>query len=204
MASGLDDFKRLLKEFRGLSVWAVGGSLVVPFAAALADLSPPWPKGIVPVTAVVELLALALVFQFYKTAGRRVIGRVLLASVVVFALTSVVYFGMVSYFTYQVPTTNDRFVKGYECTADARLIFKDRCPDLGLDELRTAEYEAERLWTRKSIAVTRTSLALLWLAAFVALSFALGSFLWYQMKSKGGKKPSPARTKAVESNEALP
>lgn len=204
MASGLDDFKRLLKEFRGLSVWAVGGSLVVPFAAALADLSPPWPKGIVPVTAVVELLALALVFQFYKTAGRRVIGRVLLVSVVVFALTSVVYFGMVSYFTYQVPTTKERFVKGYECTADAQQVFKERCPDLGLDELRTAEYEAERLWTRKSIAVTRTSLALLWLAAFVALSFALGSFLWYQMKSKGGRKPRAARTKAAASDEALP
>jgi hypothetical protein len=205
MASGLDQFKRLLKEFRGLSQWAViGGSVVVPFAAYLASLSPPWPTGIVPVTAVVELIALMLVFQFYHDASRRVINRVLLASVAVFALTGVAYLGSVSYFTYEVPTTKERFVKGYECTADARLVFKERCPDLGLDELRTAEYEAERLWTRKSIAVTRTSLALLWAVVFVALSFAVGSFLCFQMRAKRVKKPGPARAKAVESNETLP
>jgi ABC-type xylose transport system permease subunit len=204
MASGLDDFKLLLKEFRGVSVWAVGGSLVVPFAASLADLSPPWPPGIVPVTAVVELLALALVFQFYKTSRRQVINRVLLLSVAVFALTSIVYLGAVSYFTYQVPTTKERFVKGYECTGDAQLVFKSRCPDLGLDELKTAEYEAERLWTRKSIAVARTSLALLWSLVFVALSFALGSFLCYQMRTKRRVKAGPARGKAAQSSELRP
>jgi hypothetical protein len=204
MASGLQDFKLLLKEFRGVSVWAVGGSLVVPFAASLADLSPPWPPGIVPVTAVVELLALVLVFQFYKTSRRQVINRVLLLSVAVFALTSVVYLGAVSYFTYQVPTTKERFVKGYECTPHAQLVFKNLCPDLGLDELRSAEYEAERLWTRKSIAVTRTSLALIWSADFVALSFALGSFLCYQMRTKKRAKAGPARSKAAQSNEPSP
>src|SRR5688500_1390525 len=143
MANGLDDFKLLLKEFRGLSVWAVGGSLIVPFAAALADLSPPWPRGIVPVTAVVALLALILVFQFFKNSRRAVVNRLLLISVLVFALVSPVYLAAISYFTYQVPTTKERFVKGYECAPDAQLVFKDKCPDLGLDELRTAEYEAE-------------------------------------------------------------
>jgi len=196
MASGLDDFKLLLKEFRGVSVWAVGGSLVVPFAASLTDLSPPWPSGIVPVTAIVELLALVLVFQFFRNARRQVINRVLLLSVLPLALASVVYLGAVSYFTYQVPTTKERFVKGYECTPDARLVFRERCPDLGLDELKTAEYEAERLWTRKSIAITRTSLASLWSLVFVALSFALGSFLCYQMRTKKRLKAGPARGKA--------
>ncbi|MCA1621496.1 MAG: hypothetical protein LC795_19930 [Acidobacteria bacterium] len=205
MASGLDDFKLLLKEFRGLSQWAVvGGSVVVPFAAYLASLSPPWPTGIVPVTAIVELVALMLVFQFYHDSSRRVINRVLLASVAVFALTGVVYLGSVSYFTYEVPTTKERFVKGYECTADARLVFKERCPDLGIDELSTAEYKAERLWTRKSIAVTRTSLALLWAVVFVGLSFAVGSFLCYQMRTKKGGRSRPVGTKAVESNEVVP
>jgi ABC-type xylose transport system permease subunit len=194
MTSGLDDFKLLLKEFRGLSVWAVGGSLVVPFAASLADLSPPWPPGIVPVTAVVELLALVLVFQFFKTARRQIINVVLILSVALFAVTSVVYLSAISYFTYQVPTTKERFVKGYECTPDAQMVFKNRCPDLGLDELRTAEYDAERLWTRKSLAVTRTGLALVWSLVFVALSFALGGFLGYQMRTRKRLKSSPAQS----------
>lgn len=193
MASGLDDFKLLLKEFRGLSVWAVGGSLVVPFAASMADLSPPWPPGIVPVTAVIELLALVLVFQFFKTSSRRVINRVLLLSVSVFVMTSVIYLPAVSYYVYQVPTTKERFLKGYECTPEAQMVFKDRCPDLGLDELRTAEYESERLWTRKSIAVTRTALTAVWSLLFVALSFALGGFLSYQLRTRKRVKVGAAR-----------
>lgn len=109
MATGLDDFKLLLKEFRGLSVWAVGGSLVVPFAAALADLSPPWPSGIVPITAVAELLALVLVFQFFKNSKRRVTNRLLLLSVAILTITMMVYLIAFSYFTYSVPTTKERF-----------------------------------------------------------------------------------------------
>jgi hypothetical protein len=193
MTSGLDHFKLLLKEFHGLSLWAVGGSLAVPFGARLADLSPPWPPGIVPVTAVVELLTLVVVFQFFKTAKRRVVNRVLILSIALFAVTSVVYLSAISYYTYEVPTTKERFLKGYECTPDAQLVFTTRCPDLGLDELITAEYEAERLWTRKSIAVTRTGLVLVWSLVFVALSSALGGFLCYQMRTRKSAKTDTAQ-----------
>lgn len=202
MATVLDDFKLMLKEFRGLSLWAFGGALTVPFAADLGDLSPPWPPGIVPVTAVVELIALVLVFHFCREAKSRTVSLVLALSAALFAISGIVYLSGVSYFTYEVPTTKARFVKGYECTPDAQLVFKNRCPDLGIDELKTAEYESERLWTRKSIAITRTSLATLWSVVFVALSVVLGSFLQYAMsikkkqpsrrKRSAGKKPKPA------------
>ena len=184
MQTGLDDFKALLKEFRGLSVWAVGGAVVVPFAASLVDLSPPWPTGIVPVTAIVELLALVLVFQFFKSSKQKVINRIILISLVLFAISGIVYLTMVSLYTYQIPKTNERFVKGYECTSDAKLVFRDLCPDLGLDELRTAQYEADRLWTRKSITVMRTLLVSIWSLTFIELSFGLGAFLVFQMKTK--------------------
>ncbi len=194
MANGLDEFKIFLKEFRGLSLWAVGGSIVVPFAAALADLSPPWPNGIVPVTAIVELLALILVFQFFRNSKRKVVNRILLVAVVLFAITGTIYLASVSYFTYEVPTTHEQFVKGYECSADAKAVFTYKCPDLGLDELKTAEFEAERLWTRRSIAVVRTSLTVVWSIVFVALSFAVGTFLVYQMRTKKQVKGT-AKTK---------
>jgi hypothetical protein len=200
MATVLDDFKLLLKEFRGLSLWAFGGSLVVPFAANLADLSPPWPPGIVPVTAVVELLTLVLVFHFCRKAKHRRISLVLAVSAAVFAISGVVYLSGVSYFTFKTPNTKERFIKGYECTPDAQLVFKERCPDLGMDELETAEYEAERLWTRKSIAVTRTALTTIWSLVFVALSVALGSFLQYAMKTrKPTASPRNRRTGAKKS-----
>jgi len=191
MTNGLDAFKVLLKEYRGLSVWSIGSGLAVPFAAKLADLSPPWPSGIVPVTAVVELLALALTFQLLQASTRRrVINSLLLVNVTIFVVAGMAYLVALSLFTYQVPTTNERFVKGYECTREAEAVFKNRCPDLGLDELQTAEYEAERLWTRKSITITRAGIVFLWSLVFASLSVGLGAFLFYQMRPKRRRAPA--------------
>lgn len=182
MQPGLVGFKELLQEFRGLSLWAVGGSVAVPFAAALASLSPPWPPSIVLVTAVAELVALIYVYQFLKQAKRKSINTILAVSGLVLVVLGTVYLVAISLYTYEVPTTKERFVKGYQCTSDASAVFKEKCPDLGLDELKTAEYDADRLWTPRSIAVTRLSIVGFWLAAFVALSVLVGSFLVYQMQ----------------------
>lgn len=191
MESGLAGFKDLLKEFRGLSVWAVGAGVAVPFAAALASLSPPWPPGVVMVTAIVELVALVFVYQFLKSARRRTINWVLSVSAVVLAIVGITYLVALSLYTYETPMTKERWVKGFDCTRDARAVFKDKCPDLGLDELKSAEYEAERLWTARSVAIVRTSLVALWALAFMALSVLLGSFIVYQ--SRGGKTTKPPR-----------
>ena len=192
MATGLDAFKQLLTEFRGLSIWAVGGSVVVPFAAALAELSPPWPPGVVLVTAIVELLALVFVFQFLRSAKRQAINWVLSLSTLVLFVSSTLYLLSLSLYTYQVPTTKERFVKGYQCTPEAVIVFKDKCPDLGLDELKSAEYESERLWTRRSVTIMRTALVITWAVAFMSLSVALGSFLVFQTRTRGTANPAKA------------
>jgi hypothetical protein len=180
MKSGLAGFKQLLREFRGLSAWAVGGGVAVPFAAALGSLSPPWPPGIVLVTAISEIVSLLFVYQFLKSAKRRTINRILTVSAVSLAIIGSVYLTAVSLYTYEVPTTKERFVKGFVCTADATAVFGAKCPGLGMDELQTAGYSAEKLWTSHSIAIVRIALVALWLSAFVALSVLTGSFLVYQ------------------------
>ncbi|WP_446007737.1 hypothetical protein [Candidatus Electrothrix sp.] len=186
-ATGLDDFKFILKEFRWLSIWSVGGA-TVPFAAALAELSPPWPSGIVLVTAIIELITIAVSFQLFKGAKRVVVNTVLLISLISFAGAGITYLWNLSRYTYQVPTTNERFTKGNICTPDARNVFGSRCPELGLDELRQAEYEAERLWTQKSLATIRVRLVFLWSATFLFLSLLLGTFLVYQTAQKGRRR----------------
>jgi hypothetical protein len=191
MQPGLVGFKELLKEFRGLSVWAVGGSVAVPFAAALAALSPPWPPSIVLVTAVAELVALIYVYQFLKKAKRKSINKILTVSGLLLVVFGAVYLIAVSLYTYEVPTTKQRFVKGYQCTSEASAVFKDKCPDLGLDELKTAEYDADRLWTARSIAATRLAIVALWLVAFVVLAVLVGSFLVYQMAVPVPKRKAP-------------
>jgi len=196
MQAGLVGFKELLSEFRGLSIWAVGGSLAVPFAAALASLSPPWPPAIVLVTAVAELVALIYVYQFLKSAKRRSINRIIAATGPALVILGAAYLVGVSLYTYEVPTTKQRFVKGYVCTEEAVSVFKQKCPDLGIDELKQAEYDADRLWTSRSIAMTRLAIVALWLAAFVALSILVGSFLVYQMQVPVAKGKAAASQSA--------
>ena len=196
MQAGLVGFKELLSEFRGLSIWAVGGSLAVPFAAAVASLSPPWPPAIVLVTAVAELVALIYVYQFLKSAKRRSINRIIAATGPALVILGAAYLVGVSLYTYEVPTTKQRFVKGYVCTEEAVSVFKQKCPDLGIDELKQAEYDADRLWTSRSIAMTRLAIVALWLAAFVALSILVGSFLVYQMQVPVAKGKAAASQSA--------
>lgn len=196
MQAGLVGFKELLSEFRGLSIWAVGGSLAVPFAAAVASLSPPWPPAIVLVTAVAELVALIYVYQFLKSAKRRSINRIIAATGPALVILGAAYLVGVSLYTYEVPTTKQRFVKGYVCTEEAVSVFKQKCPDLGIDELKQAEYDADRLWTSRSLAMTRLAIVALWLAAFVALSILVGSFLVYQMQVPVAKGKAAASQSA--------
>jgi hypothetical protein len=191
MTTGLDGFKELLKEFRELGLWAAGGA-TVPFAAHLVSLSPPWPKGIVVVTSVVELIALVFVYQFVKSGRRRTVNRILMVGALAMTVAGMVYLLGNSIYTFEVPTTKERFVKGFVCTENAQLVFKERCPALDLDDLATANYEAERLWTPESIAMTRVGLVFFWLVAFVALSVTIGSFVVYQAQLRKPLRRTPA------------
>jgi hypothetical protein len=93
----------------------------------------------------------------------------MIASAVVLVLAACGYLAATSEYVFAAPN-NDRFVKGFICTPDALLLYKDQCPNLGLDELRGTEYEAERLWTDQSIAIVRVALDVLWCITFVALA----------------------------------
>src|SRR3546814_17262584 len=71
MVDGLGGFGQLRARFRASSAWATAGLAAVPFASALAGLSPPWPPGIVALTAVVQLLLLALAYLPCRGWSRR-------------------------------------------------------------------------------------------------------------------------------------
>ena len=182
MSTGLAGFKDLLREFRGLSAWAVGAGVAVPFAAALADFAPPWPKGVVFSTAICELVALVLVYQFLRASPKKIINRTLAISATLLAIAGLAYLALSSLYVFEIPTTHERWVKGFECTQAAQTVFKTQCPDLGMDALRTAEYEAERLWTAQSVTLVRMALVALWSLAFTVLSTLLGAFIVYQSK----------------------
>ncbi len=183
MADTLFEFKRLLAEFRGLSTWALGG-LAVPFASALLSLSPPWPKAITPITSVIELLVMIFSFHFLSSAPRKTINRVMKIGAALLVTCGIVYLIGYSQYVYETPITHVRFVKGLVCTDDAQKVFGAKCPNLDMDDLNTAEYEAERLWTMPSITAVRLGLVVTWLSTFVSLSMVIAVFLLFEMRRK--------------------
>jgi len=187
--TGLEEFKQLWGEFRGLSTLVVGGSAAVPFAAALTDLAPPWPRGVVIVTAIVQFLVVLVIFHFFHKAKRRTVDRILLFGLCVTLLAAIAYLWVFSQYTFTIPTTHERHVRGTQCTANAQLVFGPRCPDLEMDDIRSAEYEAERLWTLRSITNVRLGVVALWSATFAGLAATLGSFLVYQMRKRKAVVP---------------
>ena len=191
--TGLDDFKRLLEEFKGLSVWAAGGSVVLPFIASFISVIPPWPAGLNVMTSIFQLVALIVVYQIYSGSKRATISRNIAALAAMLFVIILIYLVLFSMLTIYVPEAKRSIIIGYECTSNARIVFGDKCPGLGLEDLASHAYDEFELWTRSSIAVSRTALIALWFAFFFFLAALIGKFLVYQMKRKvRAPKPSSA------------
>jgi hypothetical protein len=189
MKTAYDDFLDILRKFRALSVGALGVGSAVPFAAYLAKMAPPWPPGIMLVTALTELVCLIVVFQFLRTKGRKVINRAVAAFAVLLCLASLAYLIFLAVFTYVTPHTNERFVKGFVCRPEIQRFYADQCPLVSRDLLAGLQYTAENIWVDWSVALMQVVVASLWLASFVFLSSLIGSFLVFQTKvrSAGSK-----------------
>lgn len=158
---------------RRLRLYAAFAVVVgLPAGAAATGIAPPWPSGIWVATAVAGAVAVAAartLLRSARPAGRmRAIAAAAAAALLL--VTASGYLFASSAYVYQIPTTNLRLAKGFVCTPDAQRVYQDKCPHLGLDELRGMEYEAGRLWTAQSIAIVQIALVLQWSLAFVALA----------------------------------
>lgn len=160
----------------GTTLAVIAAAAAIPIAAHQAALSPPWPPGVVYLTLAV-LCATIISSIWILRAMPRLRPWIIAAAAAVLMGTASVYLFAVSTFTYQTPTTKERWAKGYVCTDDALLVYKQRCPQLGMDELRNAEFEAERLWTSRSVSIVRVSMLALWLLSFAMLGLLVSAGL---------------------------
>jgi hypothetical protein len=177
--AGLRPFRGVLRDVKELWAWAAGAA-TVPFLANLVSLAPPWPPAIVYLTAIIELIALIFAFHFLKASPAHTINRVLVASLVLLMLSSLVYLALLSEFTFNIPGQTTASTKGFVCTAEAVAVYAEKCPWLGENELKQAEWFAPHLWTSWSITIARLALCATWLLAFMMLSMLLGSFVVHQ------------------------
>ena len=177
-----------LDRLRSPFLWAIVGAVAVPFGAAYGEFTPPWPPHIEIATAILQAVTFALSQHRLRAASNAAINRMIAAAAVVLTLASTAYLLAGSLYIYQTPTTKERWVKGFTCSPDAQMLYKDKCPYLGVDELRGAEYEAERLWTVQSIAVVKVVLVAVWLIACIALTVLIANVLVHYLRSQA---PAP-------------
>jgi len=147
---------------------AFAAMVVAPAVASAARLTPPWPPGTWIATALIGIIIVALLRAPLRTLPRMGLTRIIAVASAVLVLVAAGYLYASSVYVYQVPSTNVRLAKGFVCTPEAQLVYKNGCPHLGLDELRESEYESERLWTPVSIAIVRVGLDALWATTFIA------------------------------------
>jgi hypothetical protein len=186
MTTAYDDFLDVLRKFRTLSATALGAGAAVPFFAYVAKISPPWPPGIMLLTALTELVSLILVFQFLRIKGRTPVNRAMAVIAPSLFIFSLGYLLLFSIFTYVTPHTNERYVKGFVCRPEIQK-FVLECPMVGRDVLSSSQWTADNIWQEWSIAIMQVAIASLWLASFVLLSALIGAFLVFQTKTSGQK-----------------
>jgi hypothetical protein len=171
----MNDFRQYLKAAKELWAWAAGAA-IVPFLANFAKLAPPWPPAITYITAVFELIALIWAYQTIRKMSQKRVNAKMLTSLIILVMALVAYLSLFSLFTYEIPGTDIRIIKGYECTVIALDQFTN-CPWLVGEDMRLAEYDPNLMWTLPSITVIRISIVAFWLAVFFYLSLFLGAFL---------------------------
>jgi hypothetical protein len=184
MKTAYDDFREILREFQSLSVGALGAGAAVPFFAYVANIAPPWPPGIMLLTALTELVCLIVVFQFLRPKGRKVVNRVIATVASLLCLSSLGYLIFIAIFTYVTPHTNERFSKGFVCRPEIHQFYPDQCPFATREFLSGLQYNADNIWMDWSVALMQVMIASMWLVCFIFLSSLIGAFLVFQTKVK--------------------
>jgi hypothetical protein len=175
----LTTFSDYAKDFKSVYSVTAKGASAAPLADYFLKIGPPWPAyAIPPATTIVELICLVCIFQFFLKKEKAKLSQYLIISVIVFFLSSYLYLGMTSSYTFRQPKTGELMVKGFELTPEVkRVIGPDYPPE---DALKGNRYDPEGVWTTRSITAMRLSLVAIWLLMFVSLSSFLGMFVVIQ------------------------
>ncbi|WCA60095.1 hypothetical protein G6M16_006150 [Agrobacterium tumefaciens] len=184
--SGFDDFRDLLERYGQAILWITGTSIVLPAAAYKVDILPPWPSGVVLITAVMQMVVMAVVFQICQTAKRRAVTWSMIVVFVALLGLSSAYFLFMSDLTFTGGPAKERQVKGFVCSSEAMSMprYAAKCPALDQDLIASAT-TADKLWTSESITRARLLLLIVWIASYGAFSSILVMLITFQSAQRG-------------------
>lgn len=190
--SSLDSFIQSIKDVKKLITIAVSGLICSQVIALLAGIQPPWPKGILILTSMIELLVLMMAWHFSSVSEKMNTGKILVILFSLLCFFSLAYVFMYSLFVYNIPGTSTDIVLGCGLTHDSQLVLSlnkidlktitDTCPEEFTRILSSAEFEATRVWTPWTVKLNQVVIFALWLAAFSCLAAFMGIFVAYHKR----------------------
>jgi hypothetical protein len=183
VADGFERFRQVLDDYRSLSLWAAGGAAAIPFVAQFIGVAPPFPDGVAPITAILQLVALAITFHFVSQRSRAFVNKLIIRAALAIALLMIAYLILFSSLVILMdPDRNIALVRGFVCTAEASFLYGQECPFLSKETLALALFQEEDLWTFGSLIAARLVLFFVWLGFFLAVSVFFAAFITYQRK----------------------
>lgn len=149
----------------------------IPMVVSFADLQPPWPPAIGPVSGGLILISALAAWEWVRATHVQSRRSWFLWAAVLTASGLIFYLALYSLFIENLPGGAGRVVRGFSCTNDAWIVYGSACPDLPREALQNAEWEAERLWTRGSLTVVRIGMTVAWLTFVLGLVTAAGAII---------------------------
>ena len=183
--SAYDDLTKVFERYASALAWAVGAGAALPTSAYQANLSPPWPTGIVLITVIIEIVAIFWAFLSSRKSDDKALRRRSAWSLFGVVFFLVAYLVALSQLEFYGGPAKERLVKGLACTSEALRIpeFKSQCPFLNATLIAKAE-DPERLWTTQSITLSRSLLLALWIGFFLCFAYFLTGIISFLSRQK--------------------
>lgn len=185
--TALDEFFKLLDDYKKTLAWALGSSAILPMVASFAGLAPIWPPASPLLTSLFTLIAIVFSFQFLRRAAKRRVNAAMIRALVGLVVFLIVYLILFDMFTYTLPTTGEIVHVGCgwsEMSQEVTDIYGiDRnggCPGNYERIFASSSYNNTLVWNRAGLTGVKMGLALTWFGFFVSVSILLGAFLVFQ------------------------
>jgi len=176
--AGLQDFKRVLKDFRELGSLAVKGTVAAPVLNVWLRFGPPPTTAVAVLTSGFQFLAVMWTFHFWHGMARKNLNQRMRLCAAFFVAGLIISGVLLKQFTIRPGPNRDNVVEGWALRVDVQpLIGPNHTP---ADALREAQYDATEVWTGASITAIHVLLVTCWVATFVSVAMFISAFLMLQ------------------------
>ena len=178
MASGLQEFKQVLTDFRELGSLAVKGTVAAPLVDIFLKFGPPPATAIAVLTSGMQFLAVTWTFHFWHDTPEQKLNRRMKVCAALFVVGLIFAGAVIKQYTASPGPGRERVVLGYELRSDVKPLIGPNYS--ALDALREAQYDTSQVWTDSSITVIHVFLVTCWTGTFVAVAMFISTFLMLQ------------------------